>query len=112
MNKQFFLWEVGAIVRVEVHSLHGRLLLKSCKNATGAWMPWEVSERGKIWAGIELPLPLSGLFVKNSAIHRSKKVKKDGDMSILPECFAGIKDEYVEKDDKKQSYWIEISTQV
>ena len=42
-------------------------------------------------------------------IHRSKK---DGDMSILPECIAGIKKEYVGKDDKKQSYWIEILTQV
>ena len=44
-----------------------------------------------------------------SMIHRSKK---DGDMSILPECIAGIKKEYVGKDDKKQSYWIEILTQV
>ena len=42
-------------------------------------------------------------------IHRSKK---DGDMSILPECIAGIKKEYMGKDDKKQSYRIEILTQV
>ena len=33
-------------------------------------------------------------------------------MSILPECIAGIKKEYVGKDDKKQSYWIEILTSV
>ena len=48
-------------------------------------------------------------YAFTQCIHRSKK---DGDMSILPECIAGIKKEYVGKDDKKQSYWIEILTQV
>ena len=49
------------------------------------------------------------IYFQINGIHRSKK---DGDMSILPECIAGIKKEYVGKDDKKQSYWIEILTQV
>ena len=54
----------------------------------------------------DILVKLSGYTI---VIHRSKK---DGDMSILPECIAGIKKEYVGKDDKKQSYWIEILTQV
>ena len=70
-----------------------------------AWPSW----RPSIWLQIKMEAKLSFQSFLSSLIHRSKK---DGDMSILPECIAGIKKEYVGKDDKKQSYWIEILTQV
>lgn len=33
---------------------------------------------------------------------RLGRSKKDGNMSVLPECTAGIKQEYLGKDDNKQ----------